>query len=243
MFDFKGRKVLVTGSSQGIGKAVAAGFAKQGAEVFVHASSSMDKARAVAAEMAGKVIPVVLNLCEEKCAKKLYEQTGEIDILVLNASVQYRKAWDEITSGEFDTQIKVNLKSSLELIQIYGKGMKSRGYGRIITVGSVQQYKPHKDMAVYAATKAAQMNLVTNLAKQLAPFGVTVNNMAPGVIATPRNDAALSDREYSAKVMEGIPCRCAGRAEDCVGAVLLLASDEGRYITGIDLIVDGGMHL
>ena len=149
----------------------------------------------------------------------------------------------EMNREELEKQLQVNFKSTLKLFQLYGKKMKEKRWGRLITVGSVQQYKPHKDMAVYAATKAAQMNLVTNIAKQLAPFGITVNNLAPGVIATPRNEAALSDAEYAKKVYEGIPMGYAGTAEDMAGAALLLCSDAGRYITGIDLVVDGGMKL
>ena len=98
-------------------------------------------------------------------------------------------------------------------------------------------------MAVYAASKCGQMSLVDNLARQLAADGITINNLSPGVIATPRNDAALGDAEYAKKVMEGIPMRYAGTAEDCAAPILLLCSEEGRYITGTDLIVDGGMHL
>ena len=121
--------------------------------------------------------------------------------------------------------------------------MAKQAWGRIVAIGSVQQYKPHPDMGVYAATKAAQYNLVRNVAKQMASRGVTVNNISPGVIATPRNESVLSDPEYLKKVMDGIPCGYAGRAEDCSGGVLLLCSEEGRYITGTDLVIDGGMHL
>ena len=87
------------------------------------------------------------------------------------------------------------------------------------------------------------MNLVENLAKQLAPFGITVNNLAPGVIETPRNEKVLADKDYNKIVMQGIPMGYAGKADDLSGAALLLCSDEGRYITGIDLVVDGGMKL
>ena len=242
MFDLKGKTALVTGSTQGIGFAIAKCLAERGAKVFVHGATNLEKC-----EKAASNIPESTSVCQDLAdpngADKLYSMTGDVDILVLNASVQYRKAWDEITSEEFDTQIQVNLKSSMRLIQLYAPYMKKNGFGRIVAVGSVQQYKPHKDMLIYAASKSAQMNMVTNLAKQLAPFGITVNNLSPGVIATPRNEAALSDAEYAKKVLEGIPCGYAGIAEDCAGAALLLCSDEGRYITGIDLIADGGMHL
>lgn len=139
--------------------------------------------------------------------------------------------------------MKVNFKSSLELIQKYAPHMKEQGWGRILTIGSVQQYKPHKDMIVYAASKCAQMSMVKNLAMQLAPYGITVNNLAPGVIDTPRNTDALANIEYKEKVLAGIPCGYAGLPKDCVAGALLLCSEEGRYINGIDLVIDGGMHL
>lgn len=243
MFDLTGKTALVTGSSQGIGKSLAKCLAERGAKVFVHASSSLEKAKRAAGEMNGDVSCVVANLAKPEEVESLYRQTGDIDILVLNASVQYRNPWDSVTAEEIETQLQVNFKASYRLIQLYGKSMKENGFGRIVTVGSVQQYKPHKDMPIYAASKAAQYNMVTNLAKQLAPFGITVNNMSPGVVATPRNHDALADDKYRAKVLAGIPAGYAGDEGVCDGAVLLLCSDEGRYITGIDLVVDGGMKL
>lgn len=242
MFNLKGKKALITGSTQGIGFAIAEALAKQGATVYIHGATSMEKCRAAAEKIEGS-IPVCQSLTAKDGADKLYKMVGDIDILVLNASIQYRKAWDEITAEELDAQIQTNFASSLRLIQLCAPKMKENDWGRILTVGSVQQYKPHKDMLVYAASKAAQMNMVQNLAKQLAPFGITVNNLAPGVIATPRNDAALADPDYAPKVLSGIPMGYAGESEDLAGAALLLCSDEGRYITGIDLVVDGGMKL
>lgn len=243
MFDLTGKTALITGSSQGIGKAIAKSLADNGAKVIIHGSSSYEKCRSVADEISENTKVAIADLSLDGCAEKLYEQTGNADILVLNASVQFRRPWDEITGEEFDKQVRVNLKSSLELIQKYAPHMQEQKWGRIVTIGSVQQHKPHKDMAVYAATKAGQMSLVTNLAKQLAVDGVTVNNISPGVIATPRNEEALSDNEYRNIVLKGIPVGFEGTEEDCTGSVLLLCSEAGRYITGIDLIVDGGMSL
>lgn len=242
MFSLKGKTALVTGSAQGIGKEIARCFVEHGAKVYIHGSSSVEKCQKVADEIGGVAVAVA-NLLRDGCVEELYAQTGNIDILVLNASIQYRKPWHEITPAEFDEQMKINVKSNFELIQKYAPHMQKQKWGRILTIGSVQQYKPHKDMAIYAATKAAQMSLVTNLAKQLAVDGITVNNIAPGVIATPRNEEALSDAEYKEKVLSGIPLGTEGESADCAGAALLLCSNAGKYITGIDLIVDGGMHL
>ena len=243
MFDLTGKSALVTGSSQGIGKAIAALLAKQGAKVFVHASRSMEKAQKAASEMTGTTACVVGDLSKPEEVESLYKQTGDVDILVLNASAQIRNPWDCVTAEEMEMQLGVNVKANYRLIQLYQPKMKENKWGRIVTVGSVQQRVPHKDMPLYAASKCAVMSLVENLAKQFAPFGITVNNMSPGVIDTPRNAGALSDPEYNKKVMAGIPMGYAGLPEDCAPAVLLLCSDEGRYITGSNLDVDGGMKL
>ena len=242
MFDLIGKKALVTGATQGIGFAAAKALAEHGATVYVNGASSMEKC-VRASQQIPDSIPVRCDLSKDGCAEELYHATGDVDILILNASVQFRHDWETLPSDELDTQVRVNFKSSFELIQKYAPAMKEKHYGRIITVGSVQQYKPHVQMPIYAATKCAQMSLVQNLAFQLAPFGITVNNLSPGVIATPRNDAALADPEYSKAVYAKIPAGFAGTPEDCAAAFLLLSSDEGRYINGIDLIVDGGMHL
>lgn len=242
MFELKGKTALVTGATQGIGLAIAQLLGKAGATVWVNGASSMEKCEKAAATVPnGK--PVCCDLSAADGAERLFAQTGNVDILVLNASVQYRTKWEEIGGAELEKQLQLNFKTSLRLMQLHAEGMKQKKWGRIVTVGSVQQYKPHPDMAVYAATKAAQMSLVQNLAAQLAPFGITVNNMAPGVIATPRNEAALADPDYAPKVYAKIPAGYAGTPEDCAAGVLLLCSEEGRYINGIDLVIDGGMRL
>ena len=242
MFDLSGKKALVTGSTQGIGLAIAETLAKFGATVFINGALSEEKTRQAAEKIPG-AIPVCCDLSQSDCAETLYKKTGDIDILVLNASVQYRNDWNEIDDFEFDKQVAVNFKASLKLIQKYTPYMKRNSWGRIVTIGSIQQAVPHKDMLVYAATKAAQLNMVENLSKQLAPFNITVNNVAPGVITTPRNFEALADKDYEKKVLEGIPCGYAGQPEDCAPQILLLCSDEGRYITGENIFIDGGMKL
>lgn len=242
MFDLNGKKALVTGSSSGIGATVAKILAEYGAQVFVHGGTNSTKTADVAASIKNAV-PITVDLSDNDAAEKIYEITGDVDILVSNASIQYRKAFEEIDDFEFDKQMNVNFKSALKLIQKYVPYMKDKKWGRIVTVGSVQQSVPHKDMLVYAATKAAQQNMVINLAKQLAPYGITVNNVAPGVIETPRNDEALKNDEYREKVLSGIPCRFFGQPKDCAVQILLLCSEEGRYITGENIFIDGGMKL
>ena len=184
-----------------------------------------------------------MNLADDQCAQKLFALTGPVDILVLNASIQIKTPWPDITQEQYEQQMKVNLQSNLSLIQTYAPFMLEKHWGRILSIGSVQQIKPHPELVVYAASKCALMSFVTNFARQFAPFGVNVNNLSPGVIDTPRNTDALNDPSYYQTVMNKIPCGFAGLPEDCTAAALLLCSDEGRYITGIDLPVDGGMRL
>ena len=246
-FDLSGRRALVTGSTQGIGYAIASCFAAHGAEVYVHCSRDTEKAQRIAREIEEKtsaaVHGIAADLGDADAAQKLYAMTGEVDILVCNASVQFRCAWNEIPPEEYDTQMNVNFRATFALMQLYIPGMQSRRWGRVLNIGSVQQTKPHTHMAIYAASKCAIASLTENIAKQTAGDGVTVNMLLPGVIATPRNDAALSDPVYSKQVLAKIPAGYAGEAEDCAAAALLLCSDAGRYITGSALYVDGGMHL
>ena len=250
LYNLKGRKALVTGSSRGIGKAIALELAKCGVSVIIHHVGSVVEAESVAKEARTygvKSYAVKADLMHAMGPLRLYEKTmeflGSVDILVLNASIQYSKSWKEVTHQDFEEQMNVNFRASLELIQRFEPSMEEHHWGRIITIGSVQQAKPHPDMIVYAASKAAQLSMVRNLAKQLAPEGITVNNMAPGVINTDRNTKALSDEGYYKNVVGNIPAGIIGNVEDCVGAVLLLCSEAGRYITGEDWFVDGGMHL
>lgn len=131
----------------------------------------------------------------------------------------------------------------MKLVAKYTPYMKNQHFGRIVMIGSVNQYKQNPQLMVYAATKSAQMNFVQTMAREFAGDGITVNNIAPGVILTPRNKKALCDEQYRMNVYSKIPMGFGGTPEDIAPQVLLLCSDEGRYITGTDIIIDGGMHL
>jgi NAD(P)-dependent dehydrogenase (short-subunit alcohol dehydrogenase family) len=245
-----GRRALVTGSSQGIGRAIALAFAECGADVMVHCARDVAKAEAVrqAIEACGVRSGItVADLANPEAAQQLHAETeaalGTVDILVLNASVQIRKAWQEITLDEYRRQLDVNFGACLWLIQKFAPAMQRAKWGRILTIGSVQQARPHPEMLVYSATKAALANLVRSLAPQLARDGVTINNLAPGAIATGRNAEVLADEAYLRKVLAKIPLGYVGEAYDCAGLAVILCSEAGRYITGQDVFVDGGMSL
>ena len=235
-------KVLVTGSTQGIGKAIAAAFAMQGDEVIVHCSKDLSKAERVRAEI-GAAAAVTADLSDMGEVKGLYNKTGAVDCLILNASVQYKQLWQEITEEAIDRQFCVNVKSTLLLMQAYYPAMKEKRFGRIVTLGSVNQHRCHPELSVYSATKCAVIRLVKTIAKEAAPFGVTVNNVSPGAIATPRNAGVYNDPVLRKKVEDAIPMGRFGGPEDCAGTVLFLCGKGGGYITGADIAVDGGMSL
>lgn len=245
-YNLKGRKALVTGSSRGIGRSIAIDLARNGADVIVHYVGNRKHAEETKEQIEnlGRSCTIIqADLCNPDNIEGLADGIGSIDILVLNASVQYRNPWENISTGEFYNQINCNLLSGLLLIQRAVPFMRSNRWGRIITIGSVQETKPHPDMLVYSASKAAQTNMMISLASQLARDGITVNNVAPGVINTDRNRDALADAEYARKVMDTIPAGFFGEANDCAGLVSLLCSDQGRYITGQSIYVDGGKSL
>ncbi len=245
-FELRGHRALVTGSGRGIGSAIALELARGGADVVVHYSNHRDSAEKIATEiqnMGRESCVVQADLCKLAETEALLGKAGNVDILVLNASVQIKKPWEEITLEDCEKQVNCNYLSSLLLIQQAVPYMRQQGWGRIITIGSVQEKKPHPQMLIYSSTKCAQTGLMYSLAGQLARDGITVNNVAPGVIATDRNTEALKDEAYARQVTDSIPMGFYGEKEDCAGIVRLLCSREGRYITGESIYVDGGKHV
>lgn len=238
------KTAFITGSSRGIGRAIALRLAADGLRVILHGVKESNHIKELKAQIereGGAAEIVTANLCDLEEAKRLSKSVEKADVLVLNASVQYRTPWQEITTEACCEQLNCNFVSSMLLIQAAVPHMKEVGWGRIVTVGSVQEAKPHPDMLIYAASKAAQTNMMHSLALQLAKDGITVNNLAPGVIYTDRNVEALSDPAYAKRVTDGIPVGFYGEPKDCAGIVSLLCSEEGRYITGQSIYVDGGM--
>ena len=237
------KTAFITGSSRGIGRAIALRLASDGFKVILHGVVESNHIKNLKDEIeknGGTTEIITADLCNLEATKILAEKVKDIDVLVLNASVQYRTPWQEITTDACYDQLNCNFVSSMMLIQAAVPHMQQAGWGRIITIGSVQEAKPNPDMLVYSASKAAQTNMMHSLSLQLAKDGITVNNVAPGVIYTDRNVEALSDPEYAKKVTDSIPVGFYGEPTDCAGIVSLLCSDEGRYITGQSIYVDGG---
>ncbi|MBD2753159.1 SDR family NAD(P)-dependent oxidoreductase [Spirosoma validum] len=250
LFNLTGKNALVTGSSQGIGQAIALALAEFGANVIVHNRKGDEEAQKVADQIrqqGGKSAVIGVELSEPGAIDQLFDQAtkpfGPIDILVANASVQLPEEWDETTPDQFDQQVNANWKSTLLMMQQFSPSMIERGWGRILTIGSVQEEKPHPAMIVYAGTKAAIANTVRNLALQLAATGVTVNNLSPGVIDTPRIEEPTPPISEEIGKRMTIPNGSAGQPDDIAAMAVLLSSDAGRYITGQTIFVDGGMSL
>lgn len=243
-FSLVGRRALVTGSSEGIGRAIALRLARAGAEVVTHGLAANEDA--VASEIAaagGAARYVAVDLAAPGGAAALAEAAGAVDVLVSNVAMQIVQPLGEVDMAAMSRQFQLNFVAAVELIQLCLPAMREKGWGRIVTIGSVQERQPNPRMLTYAALKSAQVNLVESLARQVAADGVTVNNVAPGVILTRRSTALLTDPAYAAQIKARIPIGYFGAAEDVAGAALLLCGDAGRYITGATIPVSGGMHL
>ncbi|MEO8132431.1 MAG: SDR family oxidoreductase [Betaproteobacteria bacterium] len=161
------------------------------------------------------------------------------------ASIQIRTPFAQVTSDEIDRQVAIDFRATVELLQAALPPMKERGWGRVLTIGSINQLRPHPDLAVYAALKSAQHNLSLNLARQYAPFNVMINNLSPGLVATERNRWRREDAEEWRRIQAtaAAPIGRAAQPDEMVGAAILLCSEAASYIAGIDLMATGGAHL
>ncbi len=249
-FDLTGRAALVTGANRGIGRAIAIGLAQAGAAVAVHEPILSEEGAGLVRALADfgvRGVHILGDFAEAGAAaavgKAAERALGRIDILILNASIEIRQPWLEIAEPDVTTQVAIDFTAPLGLCQALVPAMAQRGFGRVLAIGSIQEARPNPQLVVYAALKAAQTNMMVNLARQYAAQGVTFNTVAPGAIETPRNAAVLADAAYRGRVEAQIPMRSLGQPEDVVGACLLLASAAGRYITGTTLFVDGGWHV
>ncbi|HTI80095.1 MAG TPA: SDR family oxidoreductase [Acetobacteraceae bacterium] len=246
-FRLTGRTALVTGARREIGRAIALGLAGAGARLAIHHAGTTEEASDAAGVVqeiqtsGGHAQAFAQDFAHDDAGRHLAAAVtawAPIDILVLNASIELPEDFQSITRDHFDRQIAVNLRTTLELLQALVPPMAERGWGRVLTIGSVQQERPHPAMFVYAGTKAAQRNWSLSLARQFGGNGVTVNNLAPGAILTARNRAQMAVEGEA--LVQRIPTGRLGRPDDLVGAAMLLCSDAGSYINGANLFVDGG---
>ena len=249
-FRLEGRTALVTGARREIGRAIALSLAGAGARLAVHHAGTAEEARDAALVVAaiegagGEAAAFGQNFVADDAGTHLaaaVTRWSAVDILVLNASIELPEDWRRVSREHFDRQIAVNLRATLELLQALVPPMADRGWGRVLTIGSIQQIMPHPAMLVYAGTKAAQQTWALSLARQYSANGVTVNNLAPGAILTARNRTQLATEGET--IVRSVPAGRLGTPADLTGAALLLCSEAGRYITGANLFVDGGRHI
>ena len=257
-FSMKSRRALVTGGSISIGRAIALAFADAGADVAIHHSAAADAAfgkqhaanetakRVAACGSRAFVIETDFAVAGEatRAVAAASEALGGVDVLVVCASIQYRVPFDDVTVEQIERQTRTNFYATVELLRAALPPMKARGWGRVLTIGSINQTRPEGELSIYAALKSAQHNLAINLAKQYAPYGVTINNLSPGLIATERNRWRREDADaWAAIERDSSPMARAGTPDEMAGAALLLCSDAGSFITGADLLATGGRHL
>jgi glucose 1-dehydrogenase len=258
MASLKGQTALITGSSSGIGAAIARAMAAAGAKVVVNYAKSQEGARRVVEEITlkgGQAIPVQADVSREEQVLAMfqaaYKEFGTVDILVSNAGVQKDARFTEMTLEQWQTVIGINLTGSFLCAREAVKEFLRRGVvperslaaGKIIFTSSVHEVIPWAGRANYTVSKAGLSMLMKTLAQEVAPHRIRVNSIAPGAIKTDINRSDWESPEAAADLLKFIPYERLGEPEDIGKAAVWLASDEADYITGATIFVDGGMLL
>ena len=243
--NFEGKLVLVTGASRGIGKAIAEAFAKLGAKV-VGTATSEKGAEAISAYLGDHGVGRVLNVTDGASVDALFASIketfgAEVDILVNNAGITRDGLFMRMSDEDWDAIINTNLTSVYRLSKAVVRSMMKKRSGRIISISSVVGVIGNAGQTNYAAAKAGIIGFTKSLAREVASRGVTVNAVAPGFIATDMT-SGLPENEKE-KILAGVPMGHLGEPEDIANAVVFLASDEAKYITGETINVNGGMSM
>jgi len=253
-----GQPALVTGANSGIGKAVALGLARAGADVVVNYVSHPETAEAVVREildMGRRAIALQADVSREADVERMFADAiahfGTLHIVVSNAGLQRDAPFDQMTLEQWNTVIGVNLTGQFLCTRAAAREFKRRGVmksvsaaaGKIICMSSVHQVIPWAGHANYAASKGGIMMMMKSIAQELAPHFIRVNSIAPGAIRTPINTAAWDTPHAYSDLMTLVPYKRIGEPDDIAQAAVWLASDAADYVTGATLFVDGGMTL
>jgi dehydrogenase/reductase SDR family protein 4 len=247
MLALHSRIALVTGASRGIGKAIAATFAREGATVVI-SSRKQEALEQAAAEIKGNVLPLACHVGRPEEIQRLVstvkQEFGRIDILVNNAGTNIaQEPVLKVDETKFDKMISTNLKSAFLLTQAIAPGMCERGWGSIINMASISGLRPQYHGMLYSMTKAALIMMTKSYAQELGPKGVRVNAIAPGLIQTALSEYYWKDEAKLADILGGQPIRHLGQPEEIAELALLLAGDGGSFITGQTFVIDGGRTL
>ena len=243
LFDLSGRRALITGSSQGIGFALAQGLAAAGAQVVLNGRDA-DRLAAAAAQIPGAQM-LAFDATDHdgvRAAVDGFEAShGAIDILVNNAGMQHRAPLEEFPAEAFERLLQTNIASVFHVGQAVARHMIARGRGRIINIASVQTALARPSIAPYTATKGAVGNLTKGMATDWARHGLNCNAIAPGYFETPLNAALMADPAFTDWLEKRTPAGRWGRVEELQGACIFLASDAASFVNGHILYVDGGI--
>jgi NAD(P)-dependent dehydrogenase (short-subunit alcohol dehydrogenase family) len=249
LFDLSGQVALVTGTSRGLGQYFARALAKAGADLILTSRKreSLAAFEADIRELGRRVVSLELDVRDHASIQRMTAEAeasfGQIHILVNNAGCNVRKPALEVTWDDWNLVLDTNLRGSFFVAQAIARGMIAHGYGRIINIGSVTSVFGYAGLAPYGASRGGIRQLTMSLADDWSPHGVTVNCLAPGWFKTSQNRVMYEDPEWVEYLVERIPVKRPGMPEDLDGAVVFLASEASRYVTGQTLLVDGGISI
>lgn len=247
MFSLKGKRALVTGSSQGIGFALAKGLAGAGAEIVLNGrdAGKLESAAAALRDEDATVHLLAFDVTDHDAVRRAVDgfeaESGTIDILVNNAGMQHRTPLEDFPADAFERLLQTNIASVFHVGQAVARHMIGRGAGKIINIASVQTALARPGIAPYTATKGAVGNLTKGMATDWAKYGLQCNAIAPGYFDTPLNAALVADPEFSAWLEKRTPAGRWGQVEELVGAAVFLSSEASSFVNGHTLFVDGGI--
>ena len=247
LFDLTGRRALVTGSSQGIGLALARGLAEHGASVVLNGRNA-EKVEAVVQQLRSEgfvaesaVFDVTDAAAASAGVSAIEAEIGPIDILINNAGMQYRAPLEDFPVEKWEELLRTNVSSIFYVGQAVARHMIARGRGKIVNIASVQSELARPNIAPYTATKGAVRNLTRGMSTDWAKHGLQVNSLAPGYFKTPLNQALVEDPTFSAWLENRTPAGRWGNVEELIGAAVFLSSQASSFVTGQMIVVDGGI--
>jgi gluconate 5-dehydrogenase len=247
LFDLTGQVALVTGASRGLGQYLSRALAGAGADLIVTSRRKQDLLPFVEEmkAMGRRAVPIELDVRDqssiERMAEAAFAAYGKIHILVNNAGCNVRKPAFEVTWDDWNLVLDTNLRGSFFVAQHIAKHMQRQSYGRIINIGSVTSVFGYAGLAPYGASRGGTRQLTMSLADDWGKFGITVNCLAPGWFETAQNRVMYENKEWVEYLVDRIPLKRPGEPHDLDGAIVFLASESSRYITGQTLLVDGGI--